>query len=408
MPLQDTGRAIGAVSRLLQERLLAAMTGPGATTPIDDISVGRPEPPTGANPLRRLNVFLYEIEFDAQLRSHALDEGQPPPLWLVLHYLLTPFDATGESDTIAAHEILGEGMRVLQDLNFFSLIGLPGPTVAALSDNPDRLKLTFEVKPFETLSRLMSGSDERYRTSVAFQVRPVPIALGQPPAYSFLVGVDYTRDVVIGEHGIHRSVSPSIGPQVTSVEPPAFDLDETVTVAGIDLHISGLTVLLGAMELGVTSQKPDRLTFAVDPALAREVISGGSWPLIVAQSLGGGRRRKSGVIAARLRPRLDAAVASGLQRVNAGIPTSPVHGRLTLTGELLGRPEDDVFAALSVDGAVVRMFDALTPDTNQPSQTTAFVDIPITDPVPQGTYNLILRVNGEQARRAPRIVLLLP
>lgn len=408
MPLQDTGRAIGAVTRLLRERLLAAMTGPGATTPIDDVSVGRPEPPTGANPLRRLNLFLYEIEFDAQLRSYSLDEGQPPPLWLVLHYLLTPFDATGESDTIDAHEILGEGMRVLQDLNFFSLVGLPGPTIAALSDNPDRLKLTFEATPSDMLSRLMSGTDERYRTSVAFQVRPVPIALGQPPAYSFLVGVDYTRDVVIGEDGIHRFLLPSMGPQVTSVEPPAFDLDQTVTVEGIDLHISGLTVLLGDLEIGVTSQKPDRLTFAVDPAFAREVISGGSWPLIVAQSIGFGRRRKSGVIAGRLRPRLDTAVPSGLQRDNPAVPTSPVHGRITLTGELLGRPEDDVFAALYANGAVVRMFDTFTPDPNLPSQTTVFIDIPATDPVPQGTYNLILRVNGEQARRSPRIALVLP
>ena len=59
----------------------------------------------------------------------TLDEGQPPPLWLVLRYLLTAFD-DGEQRQHRGPRAARRGMRVLQDLNFFSLDGLPAsPTV---------------------------------------------------------------------------------------------------------------------------------------------------------------------------------------------------------------------------------------------------------------------------------------
>src|SRR4051812_46810770 len=102
MALADTGRAIGAVTQLLQNRLLA-----GLGSLVGDVTVGRPEPRPGmaiTNP--PLNLFLYEVRFDGHLRNQPLDEGQPPPLWLVLHYLLTAFDEQGESDSPDAHALL--------------------------------------------------------------------------------------------------------------------------------------------------------------------------------------------------------------------------------------------------------------------------------------------------------------
>ncbi|HYY41735.1 MAG TPA: hypothetical protein VE775_03320, partial [Pyrinomonadaceae bacterium] len=69
MALADTGKAIGSVTRALQERL-NALTGL-------NISVGRPEAPSGTNP--RLNLFLYEANFDPHLRNTPLDAGQSPP-----------------------------------------------------------------------------------------------------------------------------------------------------------------------------------------------------------------------------------------------------------------------------------------------------------------------------------------
>src|SRR5437763_1724683 len=113
MPLASTSRAVGAVTQTLRERLTALM---GAA--VDQVTVGRSEPPAGNILGSRLNLFLYEIHVDEYLRNQSLDEGQAAPLWLVLHYLITAFDENGESDNIEAHDILGAAMRVLHAINF--------------------------------------------------------------------------------------------------------------------------------------------------------------------------------------------------------------------------------------------------------------------------------------------------
>lgn len=406
MALVDSGRAIGAVTRLLQSRLLAAL-GPltPPAVPIADVTVGRPEPPpNNVNPVRHLNLFLYEIEFDGHLGNYPLDVGQPAPLWLVLRYLLTPFDQTGESDTIEAHEILGEAVRVLQDLNFFSLTGLPAPTIAALNDNPDLLKLTFEEASSELLAKLMQGSDERYRCSVAFQVRPVMVALGEPPSYSLLVGVDSTQPAVIGEEGIRIPVLPSLGPTIERLDPAVFQTGETVTVFGVDMHLSGLSVRLGDVSVGATSQRPDRLTFAVPADFAAgDRISPGSHAVVVVQTLSTGRTRRSNTLVGGLRPRLDAAVAANLARVTPADVNSPVRGRLTLTGVLLGTDDDEVAVAFFRDGRVVRMSDAVTRPGGVTPQTELRLELDDETAVSPGDYNIIVRVNGQQAKDAPRV-----
>src|SRR4051794_9133902 len=116
MALVDSDRAIGAVTRLLRDRLFAALHNLNPPrVAIQDVTVGRPEPASGMSAQRRLNLFLYSVEFDGALKNVCLDDGQPAPLWLVLRYLLTAFDRFGESDSIEAYEILGEAARVLQD-----------------------------------------------------------------------------------------------------------------------------------------------------------------------------------------------------------------------------------------------------------------------------------------------------
>jgi hypothetical protein len=50
---------------------------------------------------------------------------------------------------------------------------LSANSIVALNDSPDMLKITFEGASTELLSKLMQGGDEKYRCSVAFQVRPV-------------------------------------------------------------------------------------------------------------------------------------------------------------------------------------------------------------------------------------------
>lgn len=400
MALQDSGRAIGAVTRLLRERVLTRLQ-----SLLSDVTVGRPEPPSGAANNPRLNLFLYEVQVDGHLRNEPLDEGQPAPLWLVLRYLLTAFDRDGESDTINAHELIGQGMRELQDLNFLGANGN-----VALNDSPDMLKITFEDASSDLLSKLMQGSDEKYRCSVAFQVRPVMIAAGTPPEYSLLVGVDYQNNAIIGEDGIQIPVLPSLGPAITSVSPSRFEVGAAVSVDGSDLHLSNLAVRLGPIELPVTAQRPDRLTFDVVPALANgAAISAGNHALAVVQTLPNGKRRSSNLLGAGLMPRVTAAA----RRTNV-TATGLVFGFIDLDGELLGTGDDDLFVALFAGGKTVRMLDrqvpppAPPPPPAVPPQTRASVELPEALAVPAGPYRVIVRVNGQQARNSPPLLIAVP
>ena len=121
MPLADSSRAIGAVTGLLTERIEALTS--------HNVTVGRRSrraPTALANP--RLNLFLYEALFDPHLKNTPLGEGEEPPLWLVLRYLVTPFDDTGESDTADAFGVLGDGLRALQAVAHLPVTRLqPGP-----------------------------------------------------------------------------------------------------------------------------------------------------------------------------------------------------------------------------------------------------------------------------------------
>ncbi|MCG8356846.1 MAG: DUF4255 domain-containing protein [Kiloniellales bacterium] len=401
MPLGNTGRAIGAVTQLLHDRLLNA-----PSVVVTDITVGRPEPPLDAQTVSRLNLFLYEVQFDGHLANVSLEEGQPPPLWLELRYLMTAFDSTGESDTIEAHEILGEGIRALQDLNFFSLDGLDANTVAALDTIPDKLKLTFQDASVDLLSKIMQGSEEHYRCSIGFQVRPIMIVPLEPPSYSLLVGINYQTNSVIGEAGIQIPVLPSLGPAITSLVPSSVDLGDSLTLTGTDLGMEGLSVMFGPAELPVIGQPAGRLVAEVSLSLGEgDVISAGNHPVSVALTLTSGRRRCSNLLIGGLRPRLDGAIASGFVLAPDGIH---LEGTIDLDGLLLGNADDDVIVALYRDGAVAASFDSFVRPPGPPFQTALQFSVAEADRVLPGSYFVILRVNGQQAAQSPEIELAAP
>ncbi|MBX6323607.1 MAG: IPT/TIG domain-containing protein [Rhodospirillaceae bacterium] len=284
------------------------------------------------------------------------------------------------------------------------------PTATSPSTTaPTSSRLTFEDATTELLSKLMQGAEEHYRCSAAFQVRPVMIAPGTPPEYALLVGVDYQNNVVIGEDGVRIPVLPSLGPAITRVSPPRFETGATVTVEGSDLHLSGLSVRLGPVELPVTTQRPDRLAFEVAPALANgSTISAGEHPLSVVQALPGGRRRSSNLLGAGLMPRVTVA-ARRTSLTGGGL----VFGFIDLDGELLGTARDDLFVALYADGRTVRMLDRQVappapPPPPVPPQTRASVELPEAQAVPPGPYRVIVRVNGQQARNSPPILMTVP
>jgi hypothetical protein len=400
MALVDTGKAIGAVANLLIARL----------GKVAGVSVGRPEQARNGP---RLNLFLYESGFDATLRNYPLDEGQPPPLWLVLKFLMTAFDAANESDSPEALEVLGQGLAALQQNSYLRFAGEGINIVAPLADNPEDLKITFDTADSDLLSKVMQGTDEKYRYSVGFQVRPVMIAAAEPASYSLLVGINYNMvpPGIIGEGGIKLSVIPSLGPVISTIEPSKFEVGAVVTIKGTDLHLSGLSVSLGQIDLPVVSQTTDTLTFEIVSAVANgNDISPGSYAVAVVQTLPTGKRRPSNVLVGNLLPTLNTAVIAGAVLVDSLDPLKRF-ATINLTGVLLGKRDDDCFLALYRDGETLRLLDNFTdeatpaPPPPVPAQSAKSLEMVSEESVPVGDYRVIYRVNGQQARSSPVISL---
>ena len=404
MALSDSGRAIGAVTRLVREHLIRRGF---------SVSIGKPEQAALTDTTAKLNLFLYETGADPSLRNVQLQDDQPAPLWLVLKYLITAFDDTESSDSAAAHELLGRGLSALHEMNFLRLDAAVATDVRlALENNPDALKVTFDEAPADLISKIMQGTDEKYRLSAAFQVRPVMIVPGEPPAFSQLVGVDYTAapPAIIGRDGVGLAVLASLGPRLERVDPPAFEPGAMLTITGDDLHISGLECWLGSAQLSIVGQQPDRLRVRAEgqqvsgmtepPVAAGRTISAGEHALVVRQLMPNQRYRGSNLLAGRLRPVVTAATVNGA-------------GSLIVDGTLLGTWDDDLLVAILQNGSVVRVFETglPPPPPSAPRTVVPSLDqhtLTIADAagaLGTGTYQVTVRVNGQQARLSPAITV---
>jgi hypothetical protein len=397
MPLAATSGAIGAVTQRLHDHLLAQLA------ELSDVTVGRPQPAPGvSNP--HLNLFLYEVQFDGHLKNIAVDGGDgPPAVWMALRYLLTAFDSIGESDTIEAHGLLGGGIRSLQAVNFAPP---PAAIIPELDDSPDLLKVTFDDATPELLSRLMQGTDERYRCSVGFQVRPVMIAPPEPPATALLVGVDYTAGgaIVPFETAVRIPVIPSLGPRLASISPATFEAGDTAAIRGTDLASPDVAIEFHGVPVAVTERRPDGVDVTIPAAFNNGLLtSAGTWPLVAVRLLPGGRQRTSNPLLAGLRPIVTGAVPAGtfLDPV-----TNVNYVNIDIDGRLLGTATDDVVAALLRDGVTRGPFDRLVAPPAAPAieQSARRLQVPDAG-LPAGAYRLVLRVNGQQARNSPVVNL---
>ena len=406
MALADTYMAIGAVTDALKTRIAYFSN-------IADISIGRPDETSSSSGAgsARLNLFLYEIHLDENLKNTPLNEGEQPPLWLVLKYLVSAFNGETKSNDVDAHKHLGAAMRAVSQVGLLKIDGLTGDTLKALSPNPEELHVTFDDAPSDLFGRLMQGTDEKLRISFCFQVRPVMIASAAPGDFSLLVGIDYSKKpkpLPIDPY-VDIDVIPSMGAHIDEISPVGFELGDEVTVRGTDLHLSGLSVTLGPVELPVTMQRPDELRFRVDPAIiASSSISAGSHPVTVVQNLTGtGKRRKSNAVIGNLVPTLDSVTVAAAVIDDPGPPIRS-HHVFSLSGALLGLDTDDTILAFYSDGGVHKMFDVFELIPTLPGQPSRQIVVNSDDRVLAGVYNMILLVNGQQAPQSPSITLTWP
>ena len=374
MALADSKQAIGAVSSLLKTQLTNH-------TSAGTVDIGRPESAAETDG-NKYNLFLYQIDIDGHLRNHALDRGQAPPLWLVLHYLLTAFDSHKESDSSDAHTLLGEGMLALQELNFLR------PSSTALASNPEPLKITFDSADSELLSKIMQGTDEKYRVSVAFQVRPIMIAATVLPRYSLPVKT-------VGPPGAEGVVViPSLGPRLESVEPEKFVAGAELTIKGQDVDAGVTQVVIGGESYPVADAAEGQVKTTVPAATA---LSAGSHALYLVRKLPDGRELKSDSLVVQLLPEVTGATS--------GTPTAlttsaaGVYGDLTINGTLLGGTDDSIFVAFYQSGAVALLLEA----TGSAAQTSLVVTVTEDQALDAGDYYIIVRVNGAQATDAPEV-----
>lgn len=375
MALAATKEAIGAVTQMLQTKLIASA---GV-----NVAVGRPEAAAGTNSEgAKLNLFLYQVGFDPHMKNFSLDNGQPAPLWAVLHYLITAFDIGRDSDSIDAHKLLGRGLTALQTLNYME----PNPAVLAdapLVSNPEPLKITFDNADVELLSKVMQGTDEKYRVSAAFQVRPLMLMPDNLPEYApavLSVGPPTSPGVV---------VLPSLGPRLDPLQPEKFETGATLKLTGQEL---------GEVSLVCFGDTCYPATFA-NSALSVTVpagttLSAGSYGVTAVRMLPSGRRFSSNAVLGRLLPTLTGASHGALTSVGGKL-----HGDLTLTGARLGGPNDSIFVALYKDGRCAVLLEA----TGIPAQNSLTVTVAHEQALDPGQYYVILRVNGEQAIQSPAV-----
>ena len=374
MALVDSKQAIGAVSSLLQSQLTSR-------TSVGTVDIGRNETATSSDG-PKFNLFLYQVDIDGHLRNQPLDHGQPTPLWLVLRYMLTAFDTGRDSDSSDAHKLLGEGMLALQELNFLH------PADLALADNPEPLKITFDSSDAELISKVMQSSEEKYRISAVFQVRPVMIASGVAPAYSLPVKTVGPP----GNEGV--AVIPSLGPGLESVEPEKFIAGTELTITGTDVNASITEVIIAGESFAVTEAREGALKTTVP---LTTTLSAGGHSLYLPLVLSGGMQVRSNCLVVQLLPEVTGA-SPGVPNALTTIVTG-VHGDLSIDGRLLGGVDDSIFVAFYRNGVVDLMLEA----TGSVAQTSLVVTVTDEQALDADNYFIIVRVNGVQSTHAPEV-----
>jgi hypothetical protein len=370
MPLVETRNAIGVVARHLADQI-------AARTEVTTVDIGRPEASARtAGP--KLNLFLYGIEHDGFLRNTPLDAGQPPPIWLNLKFLMTAVDEDRDSDSPEALELLGQGLLALRDID------VQRPSQLALADNPEPLKITFDAAPVELLSSVMQGTDELYRLSAAFEVRPVLLTTVEGTAAAPLI-----RSVgAPADPGV--LVLPSMGPRLDRVEPESFAAGDTVSLLGGDLAADQVEVCFDDLCLPVPpADVTNRLVRIAVPVTG---LSAGSHAVTLVKLLPSGRRFSSNAALGRLRPVVTGATVGPLTPAGTDL-----HGSLSVSGARLGGTDDTIFAGFYRAGRLAGLFEC----EGTAAQTTLAVTVPLERALPPGAYRILVRVNGEQAVDAP-------
>ncbi len=186
--------AIAATTRTLRNLLLTQM--PALDNELSDLEVTLQPPDIARKGISKaqLNVFLYQVVFNAAWRNMDMPgrtrpgETAQPALALNLHYLLTAW-GRGDTDSDAiSHRVLAAAMSTLHDRAV-----LDGNDIRnALPDNDlaeqiERVRFTPLPQSVDDISKLWTAFQTNYRVSSAYEATVVLIDSQSPSRASLPV-----------------------------------------------------------------------------------------------------------------------------------------------------------------------------------------------------------------------------
>jgi hypothetical protein len=196
--------AIGAVSTTLRTLLNDRMELPPGLTDVT-ITVDTPTEDDDTD-TARINLFLYRVAENEFLKNQEIPgHGNPaayghPPLSLTLHYLITPYGTTTETNSQFKNEtraqyLLGSAMRVLHDHAIITQMMRTdsGTTILdpVLLGEFEQIKLVLEPLGLEEVTKVWTALALPFRLSAGYRVsviqiesetaRRYPKPVGEPP-----------------------------------------------------------------------------------------------------------------------------------------------------------------------------------------------------------------------------------
>lgn len=220
----STATAIGMVSESLRDLLAGEMT----LTPPVNVTVLAPDE-SGGN--RRINLFLYKIQenpalknLDWQVKRGEPTQLVPPPLSLNLFYLLTSYSPNqGQAGNSAAHEILGEAMRVFYE----NPIVPQDYLVDGLKDAKEQIKVVLNTLDMEELSQVWNTFTKPFRLSALYEISVVQLDMLSESERAMA-----KRVRKIGRPDVRAPFNP---PVVESIEPVSGPVGTEITIRGENL-----------------------------------------------------------------------------------------------------------------------------------------------------------------------------
>ncbi|MGZ4215246.1 MAG: DUF4255 domain-containing protein [Solirubrobacteraceae bacterium] len=210
----------------------------------------------------QINLFLYRTSIDPAWRNQdppSIKPGEtgPPPLPLVLSYLITAY---GENDDeILAHRLLGIAMGVLNDKPLLSRAQIATALAAPGSDlenQVERVRITPDPRPQDEISRMWATFGTGYRLSVSYDAAVVLIdgqntVLAPPPVLTR--GRGDTGPVV-------SAMLPEIGAVLPPNRQPAAQPGDVLTVTGSNLDQTHDVQLSHPLGVGPIALTPTSIT----------------------------------------------------------------------------------------------------------------------------------------------------